>query len=177
MERFTISLDDRLAADFDGWIAGRGYASRSEAVRDLLRGELERSQARRQDAPAHCVACLSYVYDHHERQLAQRLTALQHAQHDLVVSALHVHLDHEHCLETVVLRGDSAAVRRLADALCAERGVHHGHLNLISVELHGAHRHAAAAGPRPAAAGDDGDDGDGDAASGRQAHLHARPSH
>ena len=171
MERFTISLDDRLAADFDGWIAGRGYASRSEAVRDLLRSELERSQTERGE-PAHCVACLSYVYDHRERQLAQRLAALQHAQHDIVVSSLHVHLDHEHGLETVILRGDSAAVRRLADSLCAERGVHHGHLNLISVELHGAHRHEAAAGPQPAGAGDD-----AAAAPGRQAHLHARPSH
>lgn len=175
MERFTISLADRLAADFDGWIAERGYASRSEAVRDLLRGELERSQSRRQgDAPAHCVACLSYVYSHRERQLAQRLTALQHAQHDLVVSTLHVQLDHEHGLETMVLRGDSAAVRRLADAVCAERGVHHGHLNLISVELHGAHRHDPLSGPPPAAGGDH---DAATAATGRTPHLHVKPSH
>ena len=142
MERFTISLDDKLARDFDAWIASRAYANRSEAVRDLLRAELERSH-QRETAPSDCVACLSYVYNHHERELAERLTALQHAHHELTISTMHAHLDHEHCLETVILRGEAGAVRHFADALCAERGVHHGHLNLISVE-HGhakGHRH------------------------------------
>lgn len=144
MERFTISLDDHLAAAFDLWIGQRGYANRSEAVRDLLRAELERSL---QQAPQglQCVACLSYVYNHHERDLGERLTAMHHAHHDLTLSATHVHLDHEHCLETVLLRGPAVAVRALADAVCAERGVHHGHLNLISVEAHDHHHHGSAA--------------------------------
>ncbi|MBK6469394.1 MAG: nickel-responsive transcriptional regulator NikR [Betaproteobacteria bacterium] len=140
MERFTISLDDHLAAAFDQWIGQRGYANRSEAVRDLLRAELERS---RQAMPQglHCVACLSYVYNHHERDLGERLTSMHHAHHDLTLSTTHVHLDHEHCLETVLLRGPAAAVRDFADAVCVERGVHHGHLNLISVEPHDQHHH------------------------------------
>lgn len=140
MERFTISLDEPLAAAFDGWLAQRGYASRSEAVRDLLRAELERS---RQSLPEglHCVACLSYVFNHRHRELGERLAAIQHAHHDLPISTTHVHLDHDHCLETVLLRGPAQAVRRLADALCAERGVHHGQMNLISVDLHQHHRH------------------------------------
>jgi CopG family transcriptional regulator, nickel-responsive regulator len=153
MERFTISLDDHLAASFDQWLDQRGYANRSEAVRDLLRAELERS---RQQAPQglDCVACLSYVYNHHERELGERLTEMHHAHHDLTLSTTHVHLDHEHCLETVLLRGPAVAVRRFADAVCAERGVHHGQLNLISVEAHHHHGHG----------------GEG------AAHVHIRPS-
>lgn len=146
MERFTISLDDKLAAEFDHWIADRGYANRSEAVRDLLRAELQRSHPAGH-ASAQCVACLSYVYKHHERELAQRLTVLQHAHHDLAVSAMHVHLDHDHCLETLILRGSTVQVARLAEEICAQSGVHHGKLNLIHVEVHGKHHHLASEPP------------------------------
>jgi CopG family transcriptional regulator, nickel-responsive regulator len=146
MQRFTISLDDTLAKAFDDFIARRGYANRSEAVRDLLRAELQNADLADQRARVHCVGCLSYVYNHHERDLAERVTALQHAHHDLTVSSMHAHLDHDHCLETVLLRGPTEAVRRFADALCAERGVHHGHLNLIAVDLHHPHAHEHAAG-------------------------------
>ena len=151
MERFTISLEQALAADFDRLIRERGYTNRSEAVRDMLRAALERQRMEHDDR-THCVASLSYVFGHHERELADRLTALQHAHHDLCVSTTHVHLDHEDCLETLLLRGPTAAVRGFADALVAERGVRHGQLNLITVEVsgrgatyahaHGAHGHA-----------------------------------
>ena len=139
MERFTISLDDRLAAQFDEWMARHRYGNRSEAVRDLLRGEMGRD--RLETTGAHCVACLSYVFNHHERDLAERLIALQHAHHDLSVATMHAHLDHDHCLETALLRGTTADVTAFSAALCAERGVHHGKLNLISVDLHEPHRH------------------------------------
>lgn len=140
MERFTISLDDKLAQEFDQRIAAQGYANRSEAVRDLLRSELERT--RQDDNTAlHCIACLSYVFNHHERDLMERITGLHHEHHDLTVSTMHAHLDHDHCLETVILRGPTAEVRRFADSVCAQRGVHHGKLNLISVEQHQAHQH------------------------------------
>lgn len=134
MERITISLDAELAAEFDRLIAERGYQNRSEAVRDVLRAHLENARRQRGEA-THCVANLSYVYNHHERDLAERLTALQHGQHDLTVATMHAHLDHENCLESVVLRGPTASVRRFADALIAERGVRHGQLNLIDVEV------------------------------------------
>lgn len=133
MERFTISLDEKLAAEFDALITLRGYATRSEAVRDLLRAELERT--RQKDTPhGDCIACLSYVFNHHERDLGERITRMQHDHHDLTVSTMHAHLDHDHCLETVILRGDIREVRRLAESLCAERGVHHGAVNIISME-------------------------------------------
>jgi len=145
MQRFTISLDDKLAHDFDHWIAGRGYANRSEAVRDLLRAELERARQAAQQS-LHCIATLSYVFNHHERDLAERITRLQHEHHELTVSTMHAHLDHDHCLETVILKGPTARVQHFADAVCAERGVHHGKVNLISVDQHQPHRAAGRGG-------------------------------
>jgi CopG family nickel-responsive transcriptional regulator len=141
MERFTISLDSGLAREFDGLIAERGYDTRSEAVRDLIRRELEQQRLDSGEG-ADCVANLSYVYNHHERELADRLTQLQHEHHDLCVSNMHAHLDHEHCIETLILRGPTEAVRRFADRVAAQRGVRHGKLNLVSVEVsaRGAHR-------------------------------------
>ena len=167
MERFTISLEDKLAQDFDAWIADRGYSNRSEAVRDLLRAELGRTMLE-QDKSVFCVACLSYVFNHHERDLPERLTEIQHAHHDLTVSSMHAHLDHDHCLETVILRGPTESVQKLSDAICAERGVHHGKLNLISVELHQPHRHGAKKAPArksKQAAGED------------ATHIHFKPAH
>ncbi len=154
MQRFTISLDDTLAAQFDAWIAQRGYENRSEAVRDLLRAELQQTRLRADEAPQ-CVACLSYVYAHQARDLAERLAKIQHAQHDLVVSTMQVQLDHSHRLETTVLRGSTALVTAFADAVCAERGVHHGKLNLVSVMSHQPHQHGPA----------------------QAAHLHLKPAH
>jgi len=144
MERITISVDEDLVADFDALISERGYRNRSEAMRDLLRAELERARGTRDDGEF-CIAALSYVYNHHERELSERLTGLQHAHHDLTVSTLHAHLDHDNCLECALLRGPSVEVRRFAEALVAERGVRHGSLNLISAELaRGGHSHGSA---------------------------------
>lgn len=142
MERITISLDADLAREFDALIADRGYSNRSEAVRDLLRAQLETWRLARDEA-THCVANLSYVYNHHQRELAERLTAIQHDHHDLTVATLHAHLDHEHCIESTILRGPTQEVRRFAEALMAERGVRHGKLNLVTAELdaHQAHSH------------------------------------
>jgi CopG family nickel-responsive transcriptional regulator len=146
MERITISLDESLAREFDHLIARRGYENRSEAVRDLLRRELEAERIR--EGTGHCVANLSYVYNHHERDLGERLTRTQHEHHDLCVSTMHAHLDHAACLETVILRGPVRAVRDFAQAIIAERGVRHGSLNVISVSVTpGGHDHHH--GPEP----------------------------
>ncbi|GAC1301873.1 MAG: nickel-responsive transcriptional regulator NikR [Steroidobacteraceae bacterium] len=140
MERFTISLDATLATAFDDLIAQRGYTTRSEAVRDILRTHLQ-SNAEKRDVRGSCVANLSYVYNHHERELAERLTSIQHAHHDLTVSTMHAHLDHEQCIETVMLKGPVKRVREFAEELIAERGVRHGLLNLVNVELGASHTH------------------------------------
>lgn len=166
MERFTISLEENLAEEFDGWIAARGYSNRSEAVRDLLRAELGRTLLATEQS-LHCVASLSYVFNHHERDLTARLADIQHSHHDLTVSTMHAHLDHDHCLETVILKGPTADVQALADAICAERGVHHGKLNLISVDIHAPHTHRRAAAKKRSkrAAGAD------------APHFHIKPPH
>ena len=140
MDRFTISLDEHLAAAFDGLIKERRYSTRSEAVRDILRSHLQVSDEKR-NTKGSCVANLSYVYNHHERDLSERLTSIQHAHHDLTVATMHVHLDHDQCLETVMLKGSVNHVREFAEQIIAERGVRHGQLNLVNVELGKAHRH------------------------------------
>ena len=143
MDRFTISLDENLATAFDELIKDRGYATRSEAVRDILRTHLQHSREQR-DSKGACVANLSYVYNHHERELAERLAYIQHEHHDLTISTMHAHLDHDQCLETVMLKGSITQVREFAQQIIAERGVRHGQLNLVSVEFSKPHSHGGA---------------------------------
>jgi len=146
MERITMSIDEGLAKEFDALAKARGYTSRSEAMRDLLRREVEANRVA-YEARSFCVANFSYIYNHHERELAERLTESQHQHHDLVVAAMHVHLDHDNCLESVILKGSTATVRAFANRTQAERGVRHGHINLVTVatgDTHagpGTHRH------------------------------------
>lgn len=134
MERFTISLDDDLAADFDQLIETIGYANRSEAVRDLIRQALEKSRLVSSHSN-HSIGVVSYVYNHHEKVMADRLTSIQHDHHDLVMSSMHAHLDHDNCLEAVFLRGRTGEVRQFAGQLTAMSGIRHGSLNLISADV------------------------------------------
>lgn len=131
MQRFTISLDDGLARDFDHLLARQGHANRSEAVRDLVRDALADAALADANTSEWCAATLSFVYDHHDQTVVRRVLALQHAHHDLVVSAMHTHLNHHDCLETVVLRGPTPAVRACCDALSALRGVRHGRAQFV----------------------------------------------
>ena len=144
MERFTISLDATLAAAFDVLIKERQYRTRSEAFRDLLRAHLQKRDDRR-DQASFCVGTVSYVYNHRERGLAERLASWLHAHHDVTRSMTRVPLDHEQCIEVVILQGQSRAVRRVADELVAERGVRHGQINIVSADRGGTHRHDAEA--------------------------------
>ena len=152
MQRITMTLDDELMDELDRFIAARGYQNRSEAMRDLVRSGLQREREDAGAAPAAeaptCMAALVYVYDHHIRELSKRLAHTHHDHHDLSVATLHVHLDHDSCMEVAVLRGDTGAVRHLAEHVIAERGVRHGRLVTIPVDLrseqhaHGEHSHA-----------------------------------
>ena len=132
LTRISISLESALLDAFDRSIAARGYATRSEAVRDLIRDRLIREDAG--DAAAEQVAVVTLVYDHHARELAARLIDKQHHHHDLVVSSLHVHLGERHCLEVSVLRGPMGKVRHLGEELLATRGVLHGDVRFTSSE-------------------------------------------
>lgn len=134
MRRVTISLDESLARQFDALVEQHGYQNRSEAVRDLVRQWLEHERIEA-GAASSCVASVTYIYDHHERELTRRLTAHQHEHHDLCLSTLHVHLDHQNCMETAILKGPAAAVQSFANQLVAERGVRHGNVHLVPVEM------------------------------------------
>ena len=146
MERVTISMSDEFAAELVVFMATNNYENRSEAVRDLARRGLR--QARAGDSAAgECVATLSYVFNHHTRELAKRLTDTHLAHHDLHVATMHVHLDHENCLELAVLRGATSAVRAFSTAVIAERGVTHGQVNFIPARIEAdAHPHRAEGG-------------------------------
>lgn len=132
MQRISITIDDDLLASIDALSERRGYTSRSEAVRDIMRERLAQENVA-QSGEAPCVAALSYVYEHETRELSKRLTAAQHHHHDLSVSTLHVHLSNADCLEVTVLKGTAAEVRAFADIVISQRGVRHGYLKIIPV--------------------------------------------
>ncbi|HKL24860.1 MAG TPA: nickel-responsive transcriptional regulator NikR [Desulfuromonadales bacterium] len=131
--RFGISIDQPLLEHFDRLIAEKGYSNRSEAIRDLIRSSLVENQVGH-DETAETVGTVTLVYDHHTRDLAEKLTEHQHAHHEAIVSTLHVHLDAHYCLEVIVVRGHAGQVRRLADELIGTRGVTHGRLVLTTAD-------------------------------------------
>jgi CopG family transcriptional regulator, nickel-responsive regulator len=132
LTRVSISLESSLLDAFDKLISGKGYATRSEAIRDLIRDRLIREDTSQTDGEQ--VAVVTLVYDHHARELASRLIDKQHHHHDLVVSSLHVHLGARHCLEVSILRGDVDDVRHLGEDLLATKGVLHGEITFTSGE-------------------------------------------
>jgi len=128
--RFGVSLDAELLAPFDKLCARRGYSNRSEAIRDLIRKTLVEESW--EQGGEECAGTLSLVYDHHQNDVSRRLTAAQHDDHDIVLAALHVHLDHNNCLEVLILKGAPSRVLSLADRLCAMRGVKYGAFSITS---------------------------------------------
>ncbi len=126
LRRFGVAIEEELLDQFDQLMRKRGYTNRSEAFRDLARAELVKESAEKPNA--NVVGTVTIVYDHHVRLLSEKLTELQNQHHKSVVSALHVHLDHDSCLEVVVLRGRARDVRETADSLISTKGVKHGRL-------------------------------------------------
>jgi CopG family nickel-responsive transcriptional regulator len=130
LSRIGVAIDSDLLQKFDDLIARKGYTNRSEAFRDLIRDELVEKQAEKPDAMV--VGTVTLVYDHHVRMLGEKLTEIQHEAFHNVLSTLHVHLDHDHCLEVLILKGKSAAVRKLAEVLISTKGVKHGRLTITT---------------------------------------------
>ena len=135
LKRFSISLEEELLALFDRFIAARHYDNRSEAVRDLIRKALVR---REWEGDKPVMGVISLVYDHHQPNLQERITEVQHGYHHHIVSSTHVHMDHDNCMEVVIVRGRAGEVRELADRLIALRGVRDGNLAMSSTgrEIH-----------------------------------------
>ena len=129
--RFGVSLDHHLLDDFDRIVRRRKYATRSEALRDLIRGQLV-SEEWSNDTDREAVATITFVYDHHVPDLSRKLT---HSQHDFqgnIMAGMHVHLDHQHCLEVLVVKGKGSELRKVADALISVKGVKHGKLTMTT---------------------------------------------
>jgi len=130
LSRIGVAIDTELLDKFDRRIAQRGYTNRSEAFRDLIRDDLVEKTW--ESPESQVVGTVTLVYDHHVRMLSEKLTDIQHDFHRSILSTLHVHLDHDHCLEVLVVRGKSADVRKVADALISTKGVKHGRLTITT---------------------------------------------
>jgi CopG family transcriptional regulator, nickel-responsive regulator len=130
LSRIGVAIDSDLLARFDKLIAGRGYSNRSEAFRDLIREELVEASGAKPDSLV--VGTVTLVYDHHVRMLSDRLTDMQHEHFHNILSTLHVHLDHDNCLEVLVVKGKASAVKKIADGLISTKGVKHGKLTIAS---------------------------------------------
>jgi CopG family nickel-responsive transcriptional regulator len=128
--RIGVAIDEDLLGQFDEMLARKGYSNRSEAFRDLIRDALVREETTGPEREA--VGTLTLVYDHHVRQLADKLTDMQHDHFREIISTLHVHMDHDNCLEVLVLRGRAGAIRQIADKLVSTKGVKHGRLTLTT---------------------------------------------
>ncbi|MGC8861318.1 MAG: nickel-responsive transcriptional regulator NikR [Armatimonadota bacterium] len=126
LERFGVSMEKELLASFDAMIEARGYRSRSEAIRDLVRQELVKQEW--SDPKAEVVGMITIVYEHHQHELVNTLADLQHRHHGSILCSTHVHLDEHNCLEVVIARGSSVMLKQIADALISTRGVKHGRL-------------------------------------------------
>jgi CopG family nickel-responsive transcriptional regulator len=130
LSRIGVAIDSDLLDKFDKLIEQRGYTNRSEAFRDLIRDELVEKAW--ESPESHVVGTVTLVYDHHVRQLSEKLTDIQHDFHESILSTMHVHLDHDLCLEALVVRGKAADVRKVADTLISTKGVKHGRLTITT---------------------------------------------
>ena len=128
LTRFGISIDESLLGQFDEMINQKGYVNRSEAIRDLIRGALVEEEWA--DDNQQTVATVTLVFDHHTRDLSDKLTEHQHSHHEEIISTLHVHLDEHNCLEVLVLKGKGSRIKGLADKLIGAKGVKHGKLTM-----------------------------------------------
>jgi CopG family transcriptional regulator, nickel-responsive regulator len=127
--RFAVSLDHHLLDDLDRVLVKKKYDTRSEAIRDLIRDHLVTVQW---DTKRDAVGTITIVYDHHVRDLTEKLTTIQHEFHKSILSTMHVHLDHDHCLEVLVVKGKGHEVKMVADRLISTKGVKHGKLTMTT---------------------------------------------
>ncbi len=134
--RFGISIDDKLLDSFDRLIELKGYMNRSEAIRDLIRAALV--ELKWEGGEEETVGTVTLVYNHHVRDLSDKLTEQQHTHYSQIISALHIHLDAHNCLEVLVVRGKARDVKKIADELIGVKGVKHGKLVMTTTgeELH-----------------------------------------
>jgi CopG family transcriptional regulator, nickel-responsive regulator len=135
MQRITVTVDDDLMADLSQFVTRRGYANRSEAVRDLARAAIQQAMLDMRAGTHRCVGAVIYVYKHSARRSVRRLAEVSHDRHDLSRTTLRIDLDHDRCLEVMVLQGRTDEVTRLSDQVIAQRGVRHGRLVMVPIDF------------------------------------------
>lgn len=126
--RFGVSIGSGLLEKFDILISEQGYTNRSEAIRDLIRDKLVAAEWDRKTDTGISIGAITIIFDHHTREIGDRLTDIAHKHHDLIISSMHVHLTHTSCLEVILLKGPGSEIRSLSDKLISIRGVKHGKL-------------------------------------------------
>lgn len=131
--RFGVSISESLLKKFDSLIGNKGYANRSEAIRDLIRDTIIESEHASSLGTETAIGAITIVYDHHTREIGDRLTDLAHDHHELVISSMHVHLTHHSCLEVIVVKGQGEVIRRFADNVISTKGVKHGKLTITGL--------------------------------------------
>ncbi len=130
LTRFGVSIDSRLIKKFDALIGRKGYATRSEAIRDMIRDSLVEEEWEAEERET--VGTITIVYNHHTRELEHSLADMQHKSFHKIISTLHVHLDAHNCLEVLVVKGKSREIKKIADRLIGTRGVKHGKLTMTT---------------------------------------------
>ncbi len=130
LSRIGVAIDSDLLTRFDRFIGKQGYTNRSEAFRDLIRDRLVTAAVESPESPA--VGTITLIYDHHSRLLPEKLMDLQHDYHDLIIATTHAHLDHDTCLEVIIVKGISRRLQKIADLLIGTKGVQHGRLVMSS---------------------------------------------
>ena len=133
--RFGVSIENHLLKQFDQLITERSYSNRSEAIRDLIREELVRQHC--EDSEAESIGTITIIFDHHVRELTEALTSVQHKYNDQIVAATHVHLDHDNCLEVIIVKGKTAIIQHIANSLISLKGVKHGKLVMTATGKNG----------------------------------------
>lgn len=129
LKRFSISLEENLLTTFDKYIQAQSYNNRSEAIRDLIRKSFIKKEW---EADKKVMGVISLVFDHHQHQLQEKVTDVQHGYHHLIVSTTHVHMDHHNCLEVIIVKGKAKEVKELSDRLISLRGIRDGNLAMSS---------------------------------------------
>ncbi|MBO8126570.1 MAG: nickel-responsive transcriptional regulator NikR [Firmicutes bacterium] len=133
LTRFGVSMDPELVKSFDQVSQARGYRNRSQAISDLVRKAIVEYNWEN-DSEAQVAGTLALIYDHHTTGLDSLLNEIQHDYHSIIVSSVHVHLDHDNCLEVLVVKGKVKLIRELSDRLLTQKGVKNGHLSIIAVD-------------------------------------------
>ena len=131
LTRFGVSLDSALLKKFDALIKQKGYANRSEAFRDLIRSSLVEEEWEN-GGKSESIGTINIVYDHHGKELMKKLNSIQHDYHSLIVSDTHVHLDHDNCLDVIIVKGRTSRIKEIADKLISVKGVKYGKLSIAT---------------------------------------------